>query len=91
MYIYAFTYKPTPRAMFTIGSLWSNSLLEAKAQAKEALKQAYPDHVAGKLFRASNPNANRSMLAVKNPDTGEYLTPAQALEVERARWQEIQK
>ncbi len=91
MYIYAFTYKPTPTAMFTIGSLWASSLQEAKEQAKEALKQAYPNHVTGKLFRASNTKANRNMLAVKNPDTGDYLTPAQALELEQAKWAAIQK
>lgn len=91
MYIYAFTYKPTPRAMFKTGSLWSNSLLEAKERAKEALKQAYPDHVAGKLFRASNIKANRMMLPVPCPDDDRWLTPAQALELEREKWEAIQK
>ena len=83
--IYAFTYKRNPRASWTTGSLWAKDLHEAARKAKSALHEAFPDHVKGKLFQASNPKSNVTMLPVKDPDGDGYLTPAMALKRERQR------
>lgn len=77
-YIFAFMYKPNPRAMIKLGSVWAPDHKTAKTLAGSALKDAYPDHVKDRLFRASDTRDNRSMLPIPDPDSDGWLTPAQA-------------
>jgi hypothetical protein len=84
-YIFAFMYKPNPRAYFKVGSVWATDVRSAAAMAAEALKNAYPDHVKDRLFRASDTRYNRQMLPVPDPDSDGWLTPSQAREKENQR------
>lgn len=84
-YIFAFTYKPNPRAAVKVGALWAQDVRSAATQAAQALSQAYPDHVKGKLFRASDRRYNVAMLPVPDPDSDAWLTPEQASEKEKQR------
>lgn len=84
-YIFAFTYRPNPRANVKVGALWATDIRSAASQAAQALTQAYPDHVKGKLFRASDVRYNRTMMPVPDPDSEDWLTPSQAKERENQR------
>lgn len=86
-YIFAFTYKPNPRANTKVGALWATDVRSAATQAAQALSDAYPDHVKGKLFRASDVRYNVTMMPVPDPDSDGWLTPAQARERENQRLQ----
>lgn len=83
--IYAFTYKRSPISSTRVGSLWAKDLHEASRKAASALTEAFPEHVKGKLFRASNPRFNTNMIPIPDPDGDGYLTPQMALERERHR------
>lgn len=83
--IYAFTYKRSRNGSWTTGSLWANDVHEASRKAASALTEAFPEHVKGKMFRASNPQFNTNFLPIKDPDGDGYLTPKMALEREQAR------
>lgn len=83
--IYAFTYKPTRTAMNRIGSLWAKNVDEASRAAASALAQKFPDHVKGKLFRASDKRYNTNMIPVPDPDGDGWLTPGRASERELQR------
>lgn len=83
--IYGFLYRPSPGKPFRIGSVWATSAKEANQLAKEALDQAFPGNIKSKLFLASDTKQNRNLLPVRDPDTGEELSPdmARAKEEER--------
>lgn len=83
--IYAFTYKPTRTAMSRIGSLWAKDVHEASRKAASALTEAFPTHVKGKLFRASDKRFNTNMIPVPDPDGDGWLTPGRASERELQR------
>jgi hypothetical protein len=86
-YIFAFTYRPNNRANVKVGALWATDVRSAAQSAAQALSQAYPDHVKGKLFRASDVRYNRTMMPVPDPDSDGWLTPSQAREKEDQRLQ----